>query len=221
MADRFDPSLAPRPDLRAAIAADLSPVRPLPPPAARAAWLAPIALLVLVASVTIFELRRDAVRLGWFLTWGASTVEMTLGLALVAAALREAVPGTTLSRRTLLAAYGAALGAVIVVTLVTWRASGVYHILAGRELFIGGLCFAGTLAGALPPLGVAAWLVARAYPLRPAVAGLLYGIGAGLMADAGWRLFCHFSDPGHVFGAHIAAVAVAGVLGVVTARHLR
>ena len=42
----------------------------------------------------------------------------------------------------------------------------------------------------------------RAFPLRPRIAGALYGLGAGLMADAGWRLFCHFSNPAHVFGAH-------------------
>jgi hypothetical protein len=102
---------------------------------------------------------------------------------------------------------------VVVVTLITWRTSGLYHITPGREWFIWRICFAGTLASATPPLLVSAWLVARAFPLRPAVAGLLYGIGAGLMADAGWRLFCHFSDPGHVFGAHLAAVAASALVG--------
>jgi hypothetical protein len=206
------PALLP-PELRGAIARDLAPVRPLPPPAARTAWVAPLGLLLLVASAAAFGLRPDAVRLGWVLTWGASAAEMTLGLLLVGAALREAIPGTTLSRRALGYACGAALLSIVVVTLITWRTSGLYHIRPGREWFIWRICFAGTLASALPPLLVSAWLVARAFPLRPAVAGLLYGIGAGLMADAGWRLFCHFSDPAHVFGAHLAAVAASALIG--------
>ena len=220
MTDRSDSPLALPADLRAAIARDLSPVRPLPPPGARTVWVVPLALLLLVASAGFFGLRPDAIRLGWVLTWGASAMEMSLGLALVSAALREAIPGTTLSRRGLAFAFGSALAAVVAVTIITWRGSGVYHIMAGREWFIGRICFAGTLAGSVPPLLVSAALVARAFPLRPAIAGLLYGIGSGLMADAGWRLFCHFSDPGHVFGAHIAAVAAAGLIGSQVARLL-
>lgn len=46
-------------------------------------------------------------------------------------------------------------------------------------------------------------LAARAYPTRPVVAGALLGLGAGLMANAGWRLFCHFSEPAHVLSAHV------------------
>ena len=102
----------------------------------------------------------------------------------------------------------------------SWRCRSA-NIMAGREWLIWRICFAGTLAGALPPLLVSAWLVARAFPLRPAVAGALYGLGSGLMADAGWRLFCHFSDPAHVFGAHIAAVAVSAALGAQLAPRLR
>ncbi len=185
----------PPPELRAAIASDLAPVRPLAPPHVRAVWLAPLAILLLVAAAALLGVRRDAARLGWLLTWGASAAEMTLGLALVAGALREAVPGTTLSRRALAYAWGGALASLVVVTVLTWRMSGVYHVTAGRNWFVGGICFTSTFASAIPPLLVSAWLVARAFPLRPAVAGLLYGLGAGLMADAGWRLFCHFSDP--------------------------
>ena len=56
-------------------------------------------------------------------------------------------------------------------------------------------------------------LAARAYPTRPALAGALLGLGAGLMADAGWRLFCHFSEPAHVLSAHLGAVVIATLLG--------
>jgi hypothetical protein len=76
------------------------------------------------------------------------------------------------------------------------------------------VCVAGTIASALPVMAIAGWLVARAFPLRPRVAGALYGIGAGLIADAGWRLFCHYSDPMHVFGAHTLAIVVVMAIGV-------
>jgi hypothetical protein len=76
------------------------------------------------------------------------------------------------------------------------------------------------LVSALPALALAAWLVGRAYPLRPLVAGALYGAGAGLLADAGWRLFCHFSDPAHVFAAHTLAVCVTSAAGALLSRQL-
>ena len=84
---------------------------------------------------------------------------------------------------------------------------------AARTIVIRGA----TILTALPAMLLASWLVARAFPLRPRIAGALYGLGAGLMADAGWRLFCHFSVPSHVFGAHTLAILATCGLGVVTA----
>ena len=210
-----DHAVAP-PHLRAAIEADLRAVSPLPPPLVRAGWVAPIGVLLLCAAAMVFGVRRDAVRLGLMLTWGASSIEMALGLALVAAALREAIPGTTLSRRALAMAFGSALVAVVAITFMTWTVSP-FRLGRDPRLFVWRICFGATVVSALPALIVSAWLVARAYPLRPALAGALYGLGAGLMADAGWRIFCHFSDPAHVFGAHLAAVAVTTLLGALTA----
>ena len=45
------------------------------------------------------------------------------------------------------------------------------------------------------------------------LAGALCGLAAGLMADAGWRLFCHYSDPAHVFGAHTLAILITTATG--------
>lgn len=78
---------------------------------------------------------------------------------------------------------------------------------------VGGMCFAGSAATALPVVAIASILAARAYPTRPALAGALLGLGAGLMADAGWRIFCHFSQPAHVLSAHLAAVVVSTAIG--------
>jgi hypothetical protein len=205
--------------LRKAIARDFQPVRPLARPAVRALWLSPLALVLLVASAAAFGLRRDSPSLGLVLTWGASSLQTILGLALIAAALREAVPGTSLTRRALGVAFATTVIAVATVTWATWAVSPT-RIVPWAVLYVWRVCFGATILTALPALAFSGWLVARAFPLRPRFAGALYGLGSGLLADAGWRLFCHFSDPAHVFGAHTAAVAVVCVLGVVTATSL-
>ena len=204
------------PALRAAVEADLRPVSPLRAPSIRAASLVPFAVTLLVASVLAFGLRGDASHLGLPLTWGASALQTCLGLVLVAAALREAVPGTTLSTRALSLSFAASLTAVLAITWLTWSASPTY-VPARAAGFVWRVCFGATIVTSLPAVLVSGWLVARAYPLRPRLAGALYGLGSGLMADAGWRLFCHYSSPAHVFGAHIAAVAVTALLGVALA----
>jgi hypothetical protein len=202
--------------LKSAIERDLRPVRPLPRPEVRAGWMVPWAVILLLMAVSLFGLRQDAPALGPMLTWGASVLQMALGLLLALAALRESVPGTTLSRRVLGIVFGTAAIVVASVTWLTWMVSPT-TIGPGAVAFVWRVCVGGTLLTALPAFAVSAWLVARAFPLRPRLAGALYGLGAGLMADAGWRLFCHYSDPLHVFGAHSLAVALTTVIGMLVA----
>lgn len=201
------------PALVDAVARDLRPVAPLPRPSTRVLSLTPIAIVLLVGSALMFGVRGDAQVLGLTLTWGVSTLQMMLGLALIAAALREAVPGTTLTRRAAGATFATAAIAVLTITWMTWAVSPT-RIVPRLVGYVWRICFGATIVTALPALAVSGWLVARAFPLRPRVAGALYGLGAGLLADAGWRLFCHYSDPSHVFGAHTAAVVVVCGLGV-------
>ena len=203
--------------LEAAIRNDLHPVRPLPPPARRAAMAAPLAILTLVAATVVFGLRGDAPQLGWVLTWGTSAAQTILALGLVALALREAVPGRGMRPAALPLVAAAVLGFLAAVTVRTWSVSPTV-IEQLSPLVVLGICFTGTFVSAVPLLVMAALLAARAFVVRPWSAGLLYGLGAGLGADAGWRLFCHFSDPAHVFPAHTAAVAATGVLGIAVAR---
>ena len=214
MPDVLDPRLPAA--LREAVARDLRPVTPLRRPILRALWVSPFAGLLLVGSAAVFGLRRDSAALGPALTWGASTLQMLLGLGLIAAALREAVPGTTLTRRALGLAAATAVIAIATITWVTWVVSPT-RIVPAAVGFVWRICFAGTIVTALPALALSGWLVARAFPLRPRYAGALYGLGAGLLADAGWRLFCHFSDPAHVFAAHTAAVVACCALGAIMA----
>ena len=199
--------------LETAIRADLRPVRRLPPPSQRALWLAPLALITLVAASRVFSLRQDAPVLGWMMTWGASLLQTVVALALIALALRHAIPGRSLQRSAVWITVGAVTGLLALVTLRTWSISPT-TLGTLSPLFIGEICFTGTVVAALPLLMASAVLAGRAFSVRPWSSGALYGLGAGLGADAGWRLFCHFSDPAHVFPTHTGAVLVVAGLGM-------
>jgi len=59
-------------------------------------------------------------------------------------------------------------------------------------------------------------------PVRPALAGALYGLGCGLVADAGLRLYCEYTVPEHVLIAHggaiVGAMLVGACIAVIIAR---
>src|SRR5688572_16017267 len=206
-------------DLRARIEADYTAVRPLRAPLVRAAWLLPFGLLALVAAPAFFSVRADAVRLGWTMTWGVSGFQIVLGFIVLAAALRESIPGRAWSVPAVIAWVATSVVLLIAATLATWQVS---PIPLRREWWVVGLvCISGSAATALPIVALANVLAARAYSTRPSIAGLLLGAGAGLIADAGWRLFCHFSEPSHVLSAHLGGVALAALAGAALALTLR
>jgi hypothetical protein len=206
-------------ELRARVAADYSPARPLPSPLMRALLVAPFAILALIAAPVFFNVRSDAGRLGLTITWGASLFQTALGFIVISAALHESVPGRAWSPVALAAWIVSPFVLLIAVALASWQVS---QIPLQRGWWVVGLvCVSGSAATALPIVAVANVLAARAYPTRPAIAGLLLGVGAGLMADAGWRLFCHFGEPSHVLSAHLGGVVIAALAGSALALTLR
>lgn len=196
--------------LLARVASDLTPVEPLPPPIVRALALTPFAVLLLVAAPLAFDFRNLGA-LGWFWSWGASIAQLIVGLTVVAVALRESVPGRHWPLPALIALLSAVVLLFIAVTWGTWSASPVR--LARQWWLIGAMCAGASAASALPAVALSSILVVRAYPVRPAFTGFLAGLGSGLLADAGWRLFCHFSEPTHVITAHLGGVLLAAVAG--------
>ncbi len=196
--------------LRAAVAETLTPVRPLRSPANRTLAVVPLAAFLLVAAPLYFNFR-DLVALGWSWSWGASLAQGVAGLTLIGLALKEAVPG----RRVETPAVAAlAIGAVLLFAAVTagaWYASpfAIRH----HWFEVAAMCLAMSAATSLPAVTLSAVLIVRAFPLRPVLAGTIAGLGSGLLADAGWRLFCHYSEPGHVIAAHLGAVTLATVAG--------
>ncbi|MGE5234877.1 MAG: NrsF family protein [Acidobacteriota bacterium] len=198
--------------LRRQVLADLRPVRPLPPPAVRAAEVALWAVALFLIVPAVFPLRRDGALLGWLLMWGAAAAECLTGILLVGLALREAVPGAGLGRGRSLAALIAGVTVQAMVGVLSWvksppSATGVTAHHSGAA------CFASQSMLALPALALAMWLVVRALPVRPRWAGALAGLGAGLMADGVWHLICPLSNLEHLLLWHGGATALLTLAG--------
>jgi hypothetical protein len=206
-------------ELRARLAAEYSAVTPLASPLARAVWVVPFAALAFVAPPLYFNVRSDADQLGWMLGWGASGFQAGLGFVIIVAALRDSVPGRGWTAAALAAWIAAPVAVVMAVTFASWQLSLVP--LRRDFWFIGAVCLTSSAATALPVVAIANVLSARAYPTRPSITGLLAGLGAGLLADGGWRMFCHFTEPSHVLAAHVGGVALAAAAGSILAVTLR
>jgi hypothetical protein len=64
------------------------------------------------------------------------------------------------------------------------------------------------------------WVFRNSLATRPTAAGALYGAGAGLAINAGWRIACPISTPWHSLGAHGAAIIATVSLGALIGRYL-
>ncbi|HWF83898.1 MAG TPA: NrsF family protein [Vicinamibacterales bacterium] len=202
--------------LRDAIERDLKRARPLRRPATRALALAPIAAAILVGVPLLHAFRGDMRVIGFVRAWGFSIAQTIAGLVVIALALRESIPGRALSTGTVTTTVVGGLALPMCLVVLT---SSRFDVGPGPGLALveGAACFKTSALAAVPAIIVAAILAARAFPLRPGIAGGLYGLGAGLMADAGLRLYCDYSVPSHVLFAHGGAVAASMVAGAFVA----
>jgi hypothetical protein len=206
-------------NLRDAVQRDLRPVRPLRAPFVRALVLIPIAVGIVLAIPGTHFFRSDMAAIGALKAWGFSFGQALAGLVIVAAALRESIPGRGLPRGVVIAmiAIGLAIPASL---LVLTAASFDVGPAPGHALQEGATCFRVSALSAIPALIAAAWLAVRALPMRPALAGALYGLGCGLIADAGLRLYCEYTVPEHVLFAHGGAILAVMVVGAAVAKLL-
>ena len=97
---------------------------------------------------------------------------------------------------------------------------------AGREFRDWIECVVWPAVIGAPFMVIATLMAARAFPTRPAIAGALCGLSAGVLSDAGWRLSCWISDPVHLAESHALAIltlAAAGslVATILDSRHWR
>jgi len=87
----------------------------------------------------------------------------------------------------------------------------------GTAWRIGLVCYVGGTLAAVPLFALAEWFRSRWTAPHQEKMGALYGAGAGLTANAGWRLVCPVSAPWHVLTAHGGATISTTVLGAVVA----
>jgi hypothetical protein len=106
----------------------------------------------------------------------------------------------------------------ILVGVATWMHSPGMPYIAGQGLQKGIGCASHDTALALPALVVTLWLVFRALPLRPSVAGLLGGTGAAVTADALIHILCPMSDLRHVLVWHTGAIFGLALVGWVAGK---
>lgn len=201
-------------DLRELVSRDLRPVRPLWPPSRRALALLPLAIAVVIGVPLVNYFRTDLAALGFFKSWGLSVLESLAGLAIIALGLREAIPGRALERRALLMASLVGLA----LPLVIYRVTTDTFTVGPRTWFqwqFGMACFRTSVLAAVPVLLASAFLTKRAFPLRRVATGILWGLGCGLIADAGLRLYCEFTTLPHMLLEHFAAVVASMLVGAV------
>ena len=222
----IDRSPKPPEALMRVIAQDLRPVKPSPRPLRLALETAPIALLVSFLVLLAVGIRGDSGILGPLLTWGASAAQFTLAIVLVWVAAHESTPAGRLPKGTVYSAAVAALLVVVAITLSTFSISPV-----GSTLRVAGalrvppwimdlVCGIGsTVAGGILVL-LFSWMFRNSLATRPTVAGALYGAGAGLAINAGWRIACPFSTLRHALGAHGTAIVATVLLGAFIGRFL-
>jgi hypothetical protein len=154
------------------------------------------------------------VKLAPWSSWGLSALETALSLIVLATAFREAVPGRELSNRKLVALIAMACAGFALVNSGTQTPPPTSAHIWMQWLWE---CLYMTISFSIPALIAPAWLVARALPNRPALTGALCGLGVGLMADAGLRLFCWDAGFPHLIAAHGGAIVLLVTIGAMCA----
>jgi hypothetical protein len=199
-------------DLRAEIVASLTPVTPLARPSRRVWILIPLGVVAAATTPLVSGIRQDLLGSSMMVTWGLTGLQALLGIWILSLAFREAVPGENLSRRALLAASVLSLAVLAGVTAAT-NALSPTVIPHGSEFRYWIECVAGPLVVGVPFMLAATLLAVRAFPTRPALTGALCGLSAGILSDAGWRLGCFVSSPGHVVNSHDLAIVMLAAFG--------
>jgi len=201
------------------IVGSLAPVRPLARPSRRVWMLVPLGLLLAATAPMLNGSRGDLHAYSPLLTWGATGLQSLLGLWLLALGFREAVPGRNVSGRALMLASVLTALLIVAITVLTNAASATV-VPVGREWRYWVECVVWPALLGAPFMVLATLMAVRAFPTRPAIAGGLCGLSAGVLSDAGWRLSCWISHPAHIIESHglaMLSLAAAGSLLAVLA----
>ncbi len=197
-------------------AAISEPVEPLTSPGRRLLFYLPVGLLLIAAMPWVWGLRVNAGALGFFATWGLSAAP---GAGRPADRRRRAARSGARPRAVgpRPARHRGGRGRAFAALTFATQLLAPNQMPPGVELRFAWECFWMATTWSVPALAAAAWLAYRALPTRPAVAGAICGLGAGLIADAGVRLFCWVSEPVHVLLAHGGSILFLVALGAAAA----
>jgi hypothetical protein len=202
--------------LLSAVRRDLAPVRPLASPTRRALALLPLGVAFLIGIPMFWAWHRHVARPIEWPSWGLSALETAAGLTALAAGFREAIPGRELPHRVWAVVIGLVWSCFLAINAsAAVPAADVPLQTAARWI---GECITEAAVFSVPALVVAGWLVSRALPTRPLLTGAACGLGVGMMADAGLRLFCWDGDLLHILLAHGGAIAILMLLGALSTR---
>lgn len=193
--------------LKAEVARDLTPVRPLRPAWVRALILLPCAALGFALLALVFGPYWESSPLVWAM--GIFQVLVAYGILWVG--LREAVPGEGPGVPAL--GFAALVATVAIVAanalLVSLRPIPAPLGHDGFSLY----CFRVEILLGLPAVALGFWLAVRGYPLRPAVAGVLGGLSAGVAAAGIWSLYCPYNNLAHL-ASHIVPILPVALAGL-------
>jgi len=198
--------------VRDEVSKNLEPVTPLRPAWMSALVALPVALFLLSVVLVVYGLRSDAASIGGWALWGPASLMVGAAYAVLMLALVQRAPESTVSRVWWLALPLLAIGIQL---------GGMYWTMAysGPPVAINwqaeAMCFGRISALGMPPVILVLWLLSRGLPLRPKVAGLLAGIGGGLVSEGVYRLHCGMSHPAHIVPWHTGAILVMGLLGLI------
>jgi hypothetical protein len=198
------------PTLRTAIAGSLEPVTPIGSPPRRAARFALVCAGLLVF-VPLFWGRSprllppELLGAGWVLQTATAVLVLT-------AAIRESMPGRLLSPLQLIAVL---IAVVLVQAFWTagWFAVAPWSPPARVHARVLRVCLSREYLLGLVPLAIAGAILRRGLISRPAIAGGLAGLAAGLAVESSWRLYCAITTPEHTLAGHMGAVALLAVTG--------
>jgi hypothetical protein len=199
---------------------DLRPVKPAPRPSRLALWALPLAASISSVILILLGLRRDRSSLGPLLTWGGSILQFALAILLVWIAARESTPGRRLPKFAIYFALIATALFVIVLGLSTFTVSPTTLSAGHSPWLAGAVCGGGGTIAGIFLVVLFTRLFRHSLSAYPAVAGAIYGAGAGVAVNSGWRLACPISTPSHSLGAHGTAILVTALVGAVAAHLL-
>src|SRR5262249_44775588 len=129
----------------------------------------------------------------------------------------EGRPARRLPRGVVRAALAGAGFMVVAASFLTFSKSPTHVPRGISPWLVGMVCYVGRTVMATPLFALAGWFPSRVLCPQPPLSGGLYGAGAALTSNAGWRLVCPISTPWHVLTAHGASVISIGLLSALIA----